>query len=454
LRAQYPGLEVVQGDLRDETAIQSAFDGVHIAVYLVHSMGDGSDFEEQERRSARNFAVCAKRSGVQRIIYLGGLAQGADLSPHMRSRVETGDVLRSTGVPVIEFRASIIIGSGSASFEMIRALVEKLPVMITPRWVCSQAQPIAIEDVIEYLVQAIELPVSGGLVVEIGGSDVTSYLGIMREFARQKGLKRIFLEVPVLSPSLSSRWLTLITPLYARIGRHLIESVRNPSVVKDPLPASRFDVQPMGLKQALCRALRNEDQRQPQSRWSDAVGHVFDPHPGPAPQRLLTNVQTARVPLPPEAAFAPVRRIGGRQGWYFGNVLWRIRGLIDAMIGGVGMRRGRPDPEIPIPGSNLDFWRVEEYTPGARLRLRAEMRVPGSASLEFEALPRDGGTELRQTARFLPSGWAGYAYWYLLWPVHEIMFRGMLRRIAAVSAKMHDNDRGPVSREAEMTKTR
>jgi uncharacterized protein YbjT (DUF2867 family) len=433
LRAQHPGLEVVKGDLRDEIVTQPAFVGVHTAFYLVHSMGEGADFEEQERRSARNFAVNAQRAGVQRIIYLGGLAQGSDLSPHMRSRAGTGNALRSTGVPVIEFRASVIIGSGSASFEMIRALVDKLPLMITPRWVSSEAQPIAIEDVIEYLVQAIDLPVTGSLVVEIGGRDVTSYLGIMREFARQNGLKRMFLRVPMLSLSLSSRWLTLITPLYARIGRHLIESVRNPSVVQDPLSAARFAVQPMGLQEAIFRAILNEDRRQPMSRWSDAAGRTLDPRTEPSSQRLLTNIQTVHVPLPPEAAFAPVRRIGGHQGWYFGNALWRIRGLIDALMGGVGMRRGRPDSEIPIPGTNLDFWRVEEYAPGSRLRLRAEMKVPGRAWLEFEARPKDDSTELIQTARFAPSGWFGDVYWYLLWPVHEVMFRGMLHRIAATA---------------------
>jgi uncharacterized protein YbjT (DUF2867 family) len=433
MRAQHPGLEIVQGDLRDEIVNQPAFDGVHTAFYLVHSMGEGADFEDQERRSARNFAVNAQRAGVQRIVYLGGLAQGSDLSPHMRSRAETGDALRSTGVPVIEFRASVIIGSGSASFEMIRALVDKLPVMITPRWVSSEAQPIAIEDVIGYLMQAIDLPVSGSLVVEIGGRDVTSYLGIMREFARQKGRRRIFLPVPALSLSLSSRWLTLITPLYARIGRHLIESVRNPSVVQNPLPAARFTIQPMGLQEAIFRAILNEDRRQPMSRWSDAAGRILDSRTELAPQSLLINVQRVHVPLPPESAFAPVRRIGGQQGWYFGNALWRTRGLIDALIGGVGMRRGRPDSEVPIPGTNLDFWRVEEYAPGGRLRLRAEMKVPGRAWIEFEARPKDDGTELIQTARFAPSGWFGYVYWYLLWPVHEVMFRGMLRRIAATA---------------------
>jgi len=439
LRGQRPGLEVVRGDLTDESSIAPAFHGVRVAFYLVHSMGEGSGFEEIELACARNFARRARESGVQRIIYLGGLAQGADLSPHMKSRVETGEALRSAGVPVLEFRASVIIGSGSASFEMIRALVEKLPVMITPRWVASEAQPVAIEDVIEYLTQAVDAPVDGSQVIEIGGRDVTSYLGIMREFARQRGLRRAFIQAPVLSLSLSSRWLTLITPLYARIGRRLIESVRNPSVVRNPLPANLFRVRPMGLSEAICRALNNEGRQKPISRWSDATGASLSSEPfaaTPPTGSLLSNVQVARVPLPPEDAFAPVRRIGGQQGWYFGNFLWRLRGLVDAMIGGVGMRRGRPDPEVPEPGTNLDFWRVEEYVPDVRLRLRAEMKVPGHAWLEFEATPRNGETELRQAALFLPAGWLGHAYWRLLWPVHEAMFRGMLRRIAASAVRL------------------
>jgi hypothetical protein len=351
----------------------------------------------------------------------------------MRSRAATGDILRSGGVPVIEFQASIVIGSGSASFEMIRALVERLPVMIAPRWVNTAAQPIAIEDVIEYLTAAIRLPFEGNLTVEIGGSDVTSYVGIMREFARQRKLRRWILRVPFLSLSLSSRWLTLITPVYASIGRRLIESVRNPSVVRSPIASELFAVRPMGIARAIERALANEDQPAAETRWSDArVQGSSAPGPG---RDLLTNEQKIRVPLPPDQAFAPIRRIGGRTGWYFGNALWRIRGLVDLMMGGVGMRRGRPDPETPLPGSTLDFWRVEVYEPCRRLRLFAEMKVPGRAWLEFRAQPDGPSTVLTQIAQFEPRGLAGLLYWYLLWPVHQVMFRGMLRRIAAAALR-------------------
>ncbi len=426
-----PGTERVQGDLLQPASLAAAFTGVDTAFYLVHAMHAGVGFEAEEAQAAANFAGAARAAGVRRIVYLGGLSHGGDLSPHMRSRARTGEILRSSGIPVIEFQASIVIGSGSASFEMMRALVERLPVMITPRWVNTAAQPIAIEDVIEYLMAAIQLPSEGNLTIEIGGRDVSSYVGIMREFARQRGLRRWILRVPFLSLSLSSRWLTFITPVYASIGRFLIESVRTPSVVQNPRAAKLFSIRPMGITQAIERALANEDRPAAETRWSDARA-VPAPEPG---RDLLTNEQTIRVPVAPDRAFAPIRRIGGRTGWYFGNILWRIRGVIDLMAGGVGMRRGRPDPETPWPGSTLDFWRVEIYEPGRRLRLFAEMRLPGRAWLEFCAEPDGSSTVLRQIAQFEPGGLAGLLYWYLLSPIHELMFRGMLRRIAAASVR-------------------
>ena len=428
-----PGTELARGDLLQPASLGAAFSEVDTAYYLVHSMNSGEEFEAEERKAALNFATAAREAGVRRIIYLGGLAHGAGLSTHMRSRAETGNILRSSGVPVIELQASIVIGSGSASFEMIRALVERLPMMITPRWVNTAAQPIAIEDVIEYLVAAARLPASGHLTFEIGGRDVTSYVGIMKEYARQRGLRRWIVRVPLLSLSLSSRWLTLITPVYAAIGRCLIESVRNASVVRDPTALAVFDVHPMGIRQAIERALGNEDRETAETRWCDArVGAVRSRQPEPA-RDVLTNEQTIRLPLTAGQAFAPIRRIGGQTGWYFGNLLWRIRGLADLMMGGVGMRRGRPDRETPFPGSTLDFWRVESYEPDRRLRLAAEMKLPGRAWLEFRAEPRGGSTLIRQLAQFEPRGLTGLLYWYLLSPVHALMFRGMLRRIAATS---------------------
>ena len=427
-----PGTEIVRGDLLQPESLVAAFSNVETAFYLVHSMDGGEAFEADEHRAASNFAVAARRAGVQRIIYLGGLAHGGDLSPHLRSRIETGNILRSSGIPVIEFRSSIVIGSGSASFEMIRALVDRLPVMITPRWVDTAAQPIAIEDVIDYLAAAARLPLTESRTFEIGGAGVTSYEGIMREYARQRNLLRWIIRVPFLSLSLSSRWLTLITPIYAAIGRSLIESVRNPSIVEDRAALDTFPIRPMGISQAIARALTNEDHDVAPTRWSDARARAQTrPAEAPPSRALLINRQTVRVPLDASQAFAPIQRIGGRNGWYYGNSLWRTRGLIDLMMGGVGMRRGRPDPEAPFPGSTLDFWRVEAYEPGKLLRLFAEMKVPGRAWLEFRAEPDGSGTVITQLAQFEPRGLAGVLYWYLLTPVHELMFRGMLRRIAA-----------------------
>ncbi|MGA2717261.1 MAG: SDR family oxidoreductase [Bryobacteraceae bacterium] len=399
------GTELVRGDLLQPASLGNAFSGIDTAFYLVHSMNSGEEFEAEERNAASNFALAAREAGVRRIIYLGGLAHGAGLSPHMRSRAETGNILRSSGVPVVELQASI-------------------------GWVNTAAQPIAIEDVIEYLVAAARLPTTSNLTFEIGGADVTSYAGIMYEYARQRNLRRWILRVPFLSLSLSSRWLTLITPVYAAIGRCLIESVRNPSVVRSPAALEAFDIKPMGITRAIERALTNEDCDVAETRWCDAraQGENFAAQREPA-HNLLVNEQTVRVPLSPMQAFAPIRRIGGRTGWYFGNVLWKIRGLIDLMIGGVGMRRGRPDPETPFPGSTLDFWRVEFYEPGRRLRLFAEMKLPGRAWLEFCAEPDGSSTVIRQLAQFEPRGLAGMLYWYLLRPVHALMFRGMLRRI-------------------------
>ena len=300
----------------------------------------------------------------------------------------------------------------------------------------TPAQPIAIEDVIDYLAAAAGLRANGNLTFEIGGADVISYVGIMREYARQRNLRRWILRVPFLSLSLSSRWLTLITPVYAAIGRCLIESVRNPSVVRNPAALEAFPIRQMGIRRAIERALGNEDQDAAQTRWSDARGRTraCSAQP-PCAHDVLTHEQTIQVRATPAQAFAPIRRIGGRTGWYFGNQLWRLRGLIDLLMGGVGMRRGRPDAETPFPGSTLDFWRVEVYEPDCRLRLFAEMKLPGRAWLEFRVKPQGEATIIQQIAQFEPRGLVGMLYWYLLSPIHEIMFRAMLRRIA--SAVLH-----------------
>lgn len=429
-----PGVEVVAGDLLDPASLSPAMQGVEAAFYLVHSMGAAGDFEEQDRQAADHFAAAARAAGVRRILYLGGLAEDReDLSVHLRSRHEVGERLRAHGVPVIEFRASIIIGSGSLSFEMIRALVERLPVMVTPRWVRVMAQPIAIADVLAYLCAALSLDAAHrSLTLGIGGPDQVSYGELMREYARQRGLRRWMIPVPLLTPRLSSLWLGLVTPVYARVGRKLVDSLRHPTVVRDDLAQRLFSIRPVGVHDAIASALRNEDAGFAQTRWSDAASAAGPPRHwgGTRFGNRLVDSRSIHVAAPPDAAFAAVERIGGATGWYYGTWLWTLRGWIDLLLGGVGMRRGRRDPERLRPGDVLDCWRVEGLEPGRRLRLTAEMKLPGRAWLEFEVQPDGTHSRLRQTATFDPLGLWGLAYWYAVWPLHQLVFAGMLRGIA------------------------
>ena len=423
--------EVVEGDVLDASSLPPHMAGVHTAYYLVHAMGSPNSFEEEDRRAAHAFATAARDAGVRRIVYLGGLGTGNRLSAHLRSRQEVGRILRESGVPAIEFRASIIIGSGSASFEMVRALVEKLPVMTTPRWVKTRTQPIAVEDVIAYLLQALEIEIHGSRVVEIGGTDQVSYLDLMKEYARQRGLKRLMIPVPVLSPGLSSLWLGLITPVYARIGRELVDSLRNETIVTDRSADDLFAVRPLGFREAMKRALANEDRQFAETRWSDAFSSIGESAGwgGAKFGRRLVDSRSIAVPLAAAQVFRPVERIGGQTGWYWGNWLWRLRGLLDLLFGGAGVRRGRRDPEHLLPGDTVDFWRVEEIQPGHLLRLAAEMRLPGRAWLQFEVEPAHSGSVLRQTAIFDPAGVTGQLYWYALYPLHQFVFGGMLKGI-------------------------
>lgn len=430
--------EVVQADCLDRASLAAAMAGVQSAYYLVHSMGSAGQFEEEDRRAAQNFADAAREHGVKRIIYLGGLGrQDQQLSAHLRSRHEVADILRSSAVPTIEFRASIVIGSGSLSFEMIRALVQRLPVMICPRWVEVKAQPIAIEDVVAYLVAALDLPLDHSATFEIGGPDQVSYGEIMREYARQCGLRRWMIPVPVLTPHLSSLWLGLVTPIYARVGRKLIESMRNPTLVRDPSALTTFAIQPMGLKEAVKRALHKENLEYAATFWSDALSSSGKPtswggvHFG----TRLVDSRTVQVSVPPARAFAPIERIGGANGWYFANLLWRIRGFIDLLAGGVGLRRGRRDPHALAVGDALDFWRVESFEPARKLSLVAEMKLPGRAWLQFEVEPAGHGSVIRQTAIFDPAGLGGLLYWYALYPIHSCIFKGMLHQIAALALR-------------------
>lgn len=401
--------EVVQGDCLDAESLDRALAGVRTAYYLVHSMAVGADFAEVDRQAAANFGRAAACAGVGRIIYLGGLAdQAASLSGHLHSRAETGSVLRASGIPLIEFRASIVVGAGSLSFQMIEALVERLPVMVCPRWVATMTQPLAIDDVVAYLAAALDLPDTSNGVFEIGGPDVVSYGDIMREYARLRGLRRWLLPVPLLTPHLSGLWLALVTPAQARVGRALVEGLRNSTVVRSPAASDSFRITPTPLRRALARAIADGDRR-----------------------RRKVDTRTLVVEAPPAEAFAPIRRIGGSNGWYFGNFLWRARHWVDLAFGGVGMRRGRRDKENCAVTDVIDGWTVEAYEADRLLRLRADLKLPGRGWLEFEVTPLDDGRRslVRQTATFEPRGLSGRAYWYALQPVHEWMFSGLLRQI-------------------------
>ena len=429
--------EVVRGDVLDGSSLRPACAGVDVAYYLVHSMAAGAGFQEFDRRAAENFGRAALEQGVSRMIYLGGLGAGASLSSHLESRQEVGRLLRASGVPTLEFRASIILGSASLSFEIVRTLVDRLPVMVTPRWTRTLSQPIAVEDVVSYLVAALDLDLPGSKVLDIGGADRVSYLDLMREYARLRGLRRLIVPVPCLTPRLSSLWLGLVTPVYARIGRHLIEGVRNETVVTSDAALATFDIRPMTARTAMERALTNEDREFARTRWSDAYparksnsnwgGVRFG-------QRIVDS-RTVAVALPAEQVFRSVEAIGGNTGWYFANWLWRLRGFVDLLVGGVGMRRGRRNPRRLLPGDTVDFWRVELIESNRRLRLHAEMLLPGRAWLEFEVEPDGPNCTLRQTAEFDPSGWLGHLYWYSLYPVHRLIFAGMLRNLARAAGK-------------------
>ncbi len=426
--------EVVQGDVLDRESLANALKGVHTAYYLVHSMGALGSFEEKDRQGATNFAEAARKAGVSRIIYLGGLGSDhEELSAHLRSRHEVGEILRTSGALVIELRASIVIGSGSLSFEMIRSLTERLPVMITPRWVNVPAQPIAINDLIDYLLAAADIDLDESRIVEVGGADRVSYGEIMRVYARCRGMKVRMIPVPLLTPYLSSLWLGLVTPLYARIGRRLVESIVHSTVVQDD-SAKIFGIEPMGVESAIQQALTNEDQEFAATRWSDSLSSSGELKSW-TNTRFKTRLVDARhkdVDVPPSEAFAPIRRIGGDTGWYAWNSLWWLRGVLDMLVGGIGMRRGRANPDELHVGATLDCWRVEVFEPGSRLRLAAEMKLPGRAWLEFEVTPREGGRKstISQTAIFDPVGPFGRLYWYSVWPLHHLVFGGMIRGIA------------------------
>jgi uncharacterized protein YbjT (DUF2867 family) len=427
------GVEVVSADALDGPAVRRSLEGVDVAYYLVHTLGAGTGYAQRDREAAQLFGRAAEQSGVRRIIYLGGLGDDTNvLSDHLSSRHEVGRILAESGVPVIEFRASIVIGTYSTSFEMIRNLVEKLPIMTTPRWVRMPAQPIAISDVLSYLLAAIESPEpeAAHTVYEIGGTDIVSYGDILRLYAKRRGLHRLIIPVPVLSPGLSGWWLHLFTPREATVGRQLASSLRFPTVVTDDAAARDFPaIKPIGVTEAIDRTFAAEAAEQSAMRWSDEFGDAEQPISAVRAGRYIDS-RTIRTDCPPEAAFDPIACIGGERGWYAFDTLWDIRGFLDILVGGPGHRRGRRDQYVLVEGDHLEWWRVEKLEPAKLLRLRAEMRMPGDGWLQYELSAEPEGTLVRQTATFHAKGLGGRLYWYLVLPFHHFVFNGTLAGIA------------------------
>ncbi|MBU3729241.1 MAG: SDR family oxidoreductase, partial [Phycisphaerales bacterium] len=428
----HPGVTVEPGDLGDVGAIARQLEGCAAAYYLVHSMeSSGHAYAERDRVLAGNFASAAAAAGVGRIIYLGGLGElGSGLSEHLSSRQEVERVLASAGVPLTVFRAAMIIGSGSASFEILRYLVERLPVMVTPRWVTTESQPVAIADVLHWLVRCLEVPETAGKTLEIGGPDVLPYRDLMQIMAQELGLRRrIIVPLPVLTPRLSSGWISLVTPVSYRLARPLAEGLRNKVVVTDDLAQRLMPHQALGVRDAIRRALERTRRNDVDTRWS-----VAGPVPGDpqwAGGTVFTDARTIGVDASADDVSRAVCRIGGGHGWYAGDILWRIRGWMDTLAGGPGLRRGRRHPDRVEFGETLDFWRVIGVEHGRSLTLLAEMKLPGTATLQFDIAPAGAGhaTTLTMTARFRPRGILGILYWYSVLPLHNIVFGGMLRGI-------------------------
>ncbi|PQJ33324.1 NAD(P)-dependent oxidoreductase [Salinibacter sp. 10B] len=444
LRAQPWGtdVEVVEGDALQAETVPPAMQNVSVVYYLIHSLGSGEDtFAERDRRAATNIRTAAEDAGVDRLIYLGGMRpKGSRQSKHLQSRIETGDVLRDGPIPVTEFRAAQIVGSGSLSFELVRYLTERVPLMICPKWVHTPTQPIAIRNVLQYLIAALDQPESAGEIVEIGGRDVLTYRDMFQIYAAVRGLRRWIVNVPFLTPRLSSHWVGLVTPVPNSIARPLIEGLDNEVVVDDPEEARRLfpSVEPMAFEAAVRLALRRVESDELPTVWNSAVSST--PR---SPSRTTTldtteglyrEVRTTAVDVPPETAFDTIRRLGGETGWLYGDALWHLRGWIDQLMGGVGFRKGRRHETRLRVGDAVDFWRVEALEPGRLLRLRAEMQMPGRAWLQFDVTPASdehARTQVTQTVFFEPKGLMGALYWNAVRPVHGLLFAGQLRALEA-----------------------
>ena len=412
--------------LRAET-LPGVLANIDVAYYLIHSMsGREAGFEQRDRQAAYNFAVAAKKAGVKRVIYLGGLAAaGTNVSLHLKSRHNTGAVLRKYGPPLIEFRAGIIVGNGSISFEIIRCLTERLPLMICPRWVMTRTQPIAIDDVLAYLVAALKVRGCVEQPIEIGGATVETYRSMMLGYARQRGLKRRLIRVPVLTPRLSSYWLDLVTPFPPAVSRPLIEGLKSEAICTSALAVELFpEIRPIPYASAVAKALGRSGPCLPLPSLAPPVHQLV------GAEGIICDVREVMVDAPPERVFAVIANLGGEHGWLSFDVLWRLRGWMDGLIGGVGNSRGRSRPSGMGAGDVIDFWRVERVEAPRTVLLRAEMKVPGAAWLQFELCSQGSNrTRLRCCAWFQPKGLVGEIYWYILYPIHLLIFHRLIKAV-------------------------
>ncbi|MCX6502791.1 MAG: SDR family oxidoreductase [Microbacterium sp.] len=436
-------VEVVEGSADDREALARATADVDVLYYLVHSMGAGKDFEAADLRAAHRVAEAAATASVARIVYLGGLhPTDVPLSPHLRSRVEVGEVFLGSGVPTLVLQAGVVIGSGSASFEMVRHLTEVLPYMPAPRWVRNRIQPIAVRDVLHYLLGAARVPADANRAVDIGGPDVLRYGQMMNGYALEAGLRqRAIASLPVLTPGLASHWVNLVTPVPRAIARPLIASLENECVVKDRAVDDLIPRPEGGLtpyRRSVQLALGRVGADAVETSWQDAEvsGLPSDPLPSDpdwSGRTVFTDTRTVHTTASVEDVWRVIIGIGGQNGWYSTPLLWAVRGWMDRLVGGVGLRRGRRSRTSAAVGDAIDFWRVEAVEPGRMLRLRAEMRVPGLAWLELGAVADGDGTRYEQRAVFFPRGLAGRAYWLLVLPFHALIFPGMAARITATA---------------------
>lgn len=434
--AWFERVEIAEGDALDAHSLVNAMQGITSAYYLIHGMQGGREDAERDLRAASNFASAAEIAGLQRILYFGELVDPTDdLSPYLRSRHETGHILRLGSVPVTEFRAGMVVGSGSALFEMVRYTAERQPAFICPRWFFTLAQPIAIRNVLDYLTLALETPQSTGKLIEIGGATRLTYAQMLLDYSHERGLKRLLIPFPLYTPLLSAYWVHMLTPVHWRVILPLIEGLHSESVVRDDLARRLFpEINPLDFQTALHLALGRVANDDVETSWSDAlVVSQGDKRPFTftTSEGMMFERRRLLVDLPPAPVFCAYAGLGGERGWLYMNWTWQVRGWMDKLVGGVGLRRGRRHPDDIRVGEALDFWRVEAVEQDRLIRLRAEMKVPGKAWLEFQSIPQsDGKTLLTQTAYFAPRGLAGFLYWYLLYPIHGFIFSGLIRKVA------------------------